>query len=225
LQYSARETFDACIIRARLDNSETFRASVREIGELANFGNNNRARRGLLILKQKGLLKYINSNEYGAYIYAFGDTVINDQGGGSSLNKGTIAVNSGVITVPLKDVEKDVFVHLGKVSQRVWRHLLVTSEPSIKAIARATQIPVTSVRYAMKNRLIPSGLVEKSFAEGLFIGITKTQIELEDLAEKSGTRGRNAKRKRANQVEREKLINRQMAITREAWANCYFRVQ
>lgn len=222
---TARATFEACIERARMDNNETFRATERELSEMANFGNHKRARRGLSLLVSIGLLERVGKGQGGSNLYAFGKPVIMAGGHNNDPTIPPIVVNSGVKSVPPDNAEKDVFFRLGQVAHRVWHHLCETPEPSLKAIARVTHQAETSVSDAVKKRLIPNRLVIHNPVDGLYYGETKSNLELGLLATNLGTLGRSEKRKRDHQSERERRLNQRMAHARSVWMMRYAEMQ
>lgn len=214
---TARAVFEVCVERSRMDQNEIFRATEREVQELANFKTRQRAGRGIDSLIDKGLLRKVGKEKGGSNLYAFGDDVVRIKGGSLDTTITTIVVNSGITTAPPLNEEQDVFISLGQVASRIWHHLLISPEPSLKAIARATNLPLSSVRYAIKKKLLPNHLVIKSGAEGLYIAEPRSGDEFLKLAARLGTLGYSERRKRENIDEREKWVNRRIAHARCRW--------
>lgn len=223
---TARAVFLACVERARLDGGQVFRASERETAELSNVTRKT-ARRGLALLVTAGLIRWAAASESGAHLYAFQDVEAETQLITPII---PLAVCSGVnndakkhkLSNPVTQAEQDVFSKLGKVGFRVWEHLKVSPEPTAAAVARAAGLVEGSARSAL-NKLLKHGLVSRSQAEGLYIGESKTQAELERLAAALGTYGRSEKRKREHERERGRRLNLLLMKERERWFQTYLR--
>jgi|SRR5271157_487943 len=230
---TARAVFNACIQRAMLDNSETFRASAREVAELANFGTHIRAWKGLQLLCSStsggapALLNYAGKSDFsGANLYSFTNFVLtftaNKPSDHNDNSNYPLAVNSVIVMFapttcnPISEVEKDVFVKLGLVAWRVWRHLCSTPESSAVAIAKSENLVAVSVRRALKA-LKQHGLVTFGKAEGLYYGEDLSESDFESIATKLGTLGKSALRKRNYQIERERRANLRLAKERKKW--------
>jgi hypothetical protein len=236
-----RAVFMACCERARLDNAVPFRASTREIAELANakrrtaqaalqrLSGRDKPGKTPIALHLANLDPHSRANCYTFSELCTLENVI------LPLNKGSTIYpysNNGYLiegpkhNLPKTPAEQDVFGRLGLVAWRVWVHLLKAGgERSKAAIARAIEANASSVTYAVR-RLQANELVTFSQAEGRFIGEPKTEGELETLAAMLDTPampvfGRSAKRKRTHQADRGKLINRLLATKRARWRRDY----
>ena len=71
---TARKVFNACCERARRDNGDVFRASTREVAELANMGRDT-AYNALRCLIHAGVLVPCGRSDMQAGLYAFGKVV------------------------------------------------------------------------------------------------------------------------------------------------------
>lgn len=214
---TTRAAFDACIERSRMDHSEIFRATEREVEEIANFGTHQRAGRAIRLLLAKGLIRKKRRESGRAHLYSFGQCVEQISPDSSDTIISIIVSTNGITTDLRKEVEQDVFIKLGQVSHRVWRHLLLTPERSLREIARAINLSPSSVKYAMKTHLIPKGLVIYSSAEGLYLAEQKGNVEMSEIALRLGTFGYSERRRHKNTNEREKYVNMRLAYARHQW--------
>jgi hypothetical protein len=243
-----RIVFFACVERARLDGSDVFRASNREISEavsrtrktvreaLDDLTNNNVAP-ALLVFK--GF-----SNQSGASLYSLSDLVLNDNAHADigvcmegrhmgSMHSYPITPpcsNSGVFTqqqnslLPGTHAQKDLMTAIGNVSWQVWTHLQHCPESRQADIARKLTVSPSSVSRAL-NKLQSCGLVSFGSAEGMYYGEGLTESDIEALTVQLGTSGRSAKRKREHQCDRERRVNKQIARERQRWAQNYLNWQ
>lgn len=209
-----RAVFLACCQRASQENRRVFRASVREIAELANITPKT-ANASLHRHRDAGRLKFEGSDETtGANLFSFTDDVITGMTVNTTLYPPVVC---GVVITdtPKTDAAKDAFFRQS-IAWRVWTHLLINSEHSISAISRSTRIPRSSVKRAI-DWLVPRGFVTIGKAEGMYYGEPKTDGELEKLAAVRGTLGKSANRKRYHHRERERRLNLQLAAERARW--------
>jgi hypothetical protein len=228
-----------------MDDSGKFRASQREIAELANFkGDHKRAGRALALLegdmrrakvKESANKRYCDlppliefagkSRTSQANLYQFTDYVMDDDVDEDTVTNHPINLSLQYVVglsgtpknlIPLSDVEQDVFVELGAIRWNIWTHLLYQYEPSKAAIARAVNRHYSTVRRYL-DLLIELGFVTFGHAEGLYYGEPKSEEELALIAQRLGSLGYNAKRKRHYQIEREIRVNALLAIKRTQW--------
>ncbi len=217
----ARAAFMACIERSRLEG-EPFRASVREVAELANFAQKERAGRALNLLTSDTqapalLHRETEKDDCGAHRFRFTALVKGARESALSNTTTTTCFCSGVTeSAPKTIAERDLFVSLGAVSERTYKHLLEHPERTAAAIARETKQCDSSVRRALKA-LMAHGLVILSKAESLYIGEPKTLHEIETLAAALGSLGVSDKRKRTHRLERERMVNKATFKARLYW--------
>lgn len=238
LAQNVRSTMLACVERSRVEG-DVFRASVREVQELANFGGINTAHKMLAILSSDNIAPALLQKEgaglSGANTFSFTDKVLNNQANRAcqidTLNIPCIVNVSNshgakhdLISTPSDNnasfdtAKKDVFYKIGKVGLRVYDHLLlVGSEPSIAAIAKQTKQHRTSISKAVK-KLMAIGLVTHNQAEQLYFAEPKTTHNLEMIAAVMGSLGKNDKRKRQHQGEREIRVNKAVYKARLYWS-------
>jgi hypothetical protein len=231
---SDRTVFLAVCERARMEGRPVFRASEREVSELANRSRKT-VQEALHRLSGRVdspdtplLLQVAGSHPVSrAYLYSFTELALNppehQDAARAHLPHYSPLETNGVGVRALKPVgnpttaaEQDVFGRLGPVSWRVWQHLLQCCEPSGAAIARATGLNMGSVNRALR-RLKELGLVTTNTADGHLFGEPRSEEELQRLAVKLGVSGRSEKRKREHKRERERLVNKQLAARRWAW--------
>lgn len=250
---SARATFMACVMRSKIEG-DMFRASVREVQELANFGNKSTAHRMLAVLSSDqpspallNMHKDVRGTSLsGASTYTFTERVLQPGSAQNMCVDGTV-ISPCTCTVPSTDILKhnitntpitqpngtpgfiaarqDVFYRLGKPALRVYEHLLlVGGERTLSAIAKRTGQYHTSVSRSIK-RLMLHGLVTHSTAEQLYIAEAKTEHELEMLAAVLGTLGKQEARKRQHQDEREMQLNIAVFRARNKWREAVNRAR
>lgn len=216
----ARAAFDACLQRAALDKSQTFRASLREIADKANFADHKRAGRIMhkLQTEKPALIKWVGeSDTSGSYIYAL-EPITQNLRNDPSIT--TIAVDSGVISQsPKTQTQKDVFRALGQIAWQVWQYLLTTPAAKKSEIAKAIGQNAASVGRAIdgnENNLMRYGLVVFG-GDGIYYGEPKSDSELEKLAAVLGTYGKADKTRRNFEKERGVLVNNKIAKARAYW--------
>jgi len=227
-----RAVFMACCERSRLDNSDTFRASTREVAELANCTRKT-AQKALLRLSGRVksttpvILRLVSQDpKTGANCYRFTDFPDPENDHPICTPLITPCSNSGVLIegrknlIPQTNAEMDVFGRLGKVAWRVWVWLQKHPAPSKAAIARGIGAHASSVSYAVE-RLRKHGLAIWNSAEGLWYGEPKSEAQLERLAAVLDVLGKADKRKRTHQRERERRVNLALAQKRDKWRRAY----
>lgn len=206
-----RAVYLACIERAKLDGRLHWRATTRELAELANTSA-KRAGESLQDLERAGLIQRVNSGKH-AGVYRF-----------AGLSKVTTVNTTGSYSVvsldtPKTQAEQDFFGKLGLTAWHVWRWLLRHTARNAGEVARATGLPRSSVYEALKT-LTGVGLVTRSTAEGgLYYGEPMTDGSLANLAVvlNEGASPSQA-RKQLHQLERERRVN---MLTRKAIERYY----
>ena len=245
---SARATFRACVERSKIEG-ETFRASVRETQELANFADKKTAHKMLVILASEhtsikggvvpALIHKQSKSISNANTYKFTDTVLQSLPVG--IHKNGTVLPTWYVNVPSLCISKhdlthnattpagvdhtfdaakmDVFIKLGKVALRVYEHLLLAG--GVRSISSIAK--QTGQHYESVRmaikRLMAHGLVTHNTAEQLYFAEVKTTHDLELLAAVLGTLGTQDKRKRQHRDEREMLLNKRVFKARLRWRN------
>jgi len=202
--------FMACVERARCDNSEVWRASKRELSELANTSDST-AWELMVELRNHELIFKVGQNaDTNANLYRFGDmskcTPIPPPCSSSGVN----------LDIRKTQVEQDVFSKLGERSWLVWKYLTTNPSKNANVIAKRTGWPRSSV-YAVLPRLVDAKLVSYNQADNLYYGETRTDGSLEYLAANLGVLGKSFEKKRSHQIEREMRVNALMARARQSW--------
>ena len=204
-----RAVFEACIRRAKKDRSDTFRASSREIAELANIQKPITVLRSLKRLVEKGLLIKGRVDNSGANTYSFGDIVtVQDWNTNTPLNTSVPICNSDIPISfsPSTSIEQDIFLKLGRIAYPVWEHLKQCPEPGATAISKKLNLSRSSV-YRVFVRLQENQLIDFSASEGLYVGNCLSENELVILAQNLGVLGKSENRSEWFSTEREFLVN------------------
>lgn len=219
-----RVVFEACIQRARKDRSDYFRASSREVAELANIQKPITVRNSLTRLVGKGLLKYVGKDQSGAFIYSFGD-MVRDQKRYTNipLNTSVPICNSDfpVRYAPSTSIEQDLFLKLGRIAYPVWEHLKRSPEKGPTAIANKLNLNRSSV-YRVLVRLQENKLINFSASEGLYVGNCLSEKELVSLAENLGVLGKSVNRSEWFNTEREILVNYKIRNAKDRYNRMLF---
>lgn len=223
-----RAVFLACIERARLDNSDTFRAAIREIALMANITKKTalqalrrlarptRARPALLIRQEA------DSARIEATRYQFSPDC---QPSGGSVGVYPIistCLISGVITDTQKqDITAlhDIF-YRRKAAGRVYDFLLAGGSGKASQLARALKMARTTVIDSLQW-LTKNGLAVYNRADGMYYGEAKTTAELETIAAKLYTLGKAEAREREYLRDRETRNNDKMRKARQYWRRSY----
>jgi predicted transcriptional regulator len=185
----------ACIERARCEGRSHWRATVREVAELANV-NKETANESLLDLIKAGLLKPVTESVYRFMRLSEFRTLY---------TTGSCSVRT--TDTPKSQGEQDVFGKLGLVSWHVWRYLLKHSGGNISQIARETGLPRSSVSEALKT-LTHHNVRLVSLAEGTYYGEPRTESSLQSMALFWTDGGSQSKaRKEGHKLERERRVN------------------
>ena len=202
---SLQAVYLACVERARRDGREVFRATVREVAELANV-NKETAERCLFNLSEHPDSKFIERvNKDGRHapgLYKFvGLSVVRTL-------QLPVVYSVRITDTPKTQAEKDIFGKLGLVAWHVWQELLTTPRPTAGVIAKAMNRPRSSVYDALK-KLTAHDLQFVTVAEGIYYGEPKTAASLEYLAAcMFNGASKSQARKNGHKLERERRVNR-----------------
>jgi predicted transcriptional regulator len=213
-----RAVFLAFCERAKVEGPDSFRASIRELAELANIQSINTIRKAIKRLTENQIIEQKQiSDRINATRYTFGARVPNnDTLTNTCINSVSILDTPKDASLPRTPAEQDVFIKIGRIGWRVWQHLKDNPESTISAISKACDIPRSSAARSMQ-KLITASLVTFSQSENMFYGELLEAEELENLADQLGTSGKSDQRKRKNQRDREILANQQLARARNIW--------
>ncbi|NWG33528.1 MAG: bifunctional DNA primase/polymerase [Chloroflexi bacterium] len=194
-----RAVYLACVERSRLDGRETWRATIRELAELANM-NKDTIPTALQDLVTAKLIQRVKTDErIGVYRFV-------------GLSKFRTLYTTGSCSVrnldnPKTQAEQDVFGKLGLVAWHVWKYLLDNPSRNAGEIATGTGLPRSSVYSALK-RLQSAGLATRA-GDGLIYGEPRTDASLQSMSLfwNNGS-SKSASRKEAHRIERERHVNR-----------------
>jgi predicted transcriptional regulator len=191
----------ACVERAKLDGRLHWRATTRELAELANLSS-KKTGEGLQDLINADLIRRVNSGRQ-AGLYRF-----------VGLSQSTTVYTTGRYSVVLLDTpkttaEQDVFKKLGLVAWHVWRYLLTHEAHNAGEIAKATGLPRSSVYKALE--LLTHHNVRLVFRDGAgeYYAEPKTDGSFANMAAHwyDGASPAQA-RKDLHRLERELRVNR-----------------
>lgn len=212
---SDREVFKACIVRARMENHIPFRASIREVAELANIQQDKTVRRALHRLAQSQILNNEGINRSGSSIFSFGKEIHFPQ---YPIN--TTCTNIGVLgekrfqqLLPKTDAELDVFLKLGRDSWSIWIFLVDQPGSNLTAVINGCHLHPSTTKRTIE-RLKKWGLVTYSLAEGVYFAESLDEASLAGIAERLGSNGNSNRRKNKHAREREIHINQRIASAR-----------
>jgi len=210
-----RAVFLACCRRSMLDGRDLFRATWRELKEIANVGSFATIQKSLKRLQDMKLIHYVTSDKgNGAAIYKFPDEVVKI--GKCAKVKHDIRQEGGImlhLCTPLSHQEQDVFK--GKrVAYRAWQHLKETPN-NVSDTARATKQTRSSVSRGIQF-LLAYNLVTKG-EHGIYTGLQATDAQLVAVATSRGTLGYSQNRKLEHIRQREIRINLKLYEKESAW--------
>jgi DNA-binding transcriptional regulator YhcF (GntR family) len=200
-----RRVFLACCERARRDNAPVFRATAREVAELAGVKADT-ANRALNCLIAHDYLKLADYSAVGARLFVFGGVC----------QKGDSTPTWTVSSVPFLSQAHDAFQRggLGSIAERVWRSTLTLPATAKELAARLNATP-RSV-YRALGKLATFGLVEQD-AGGRYGGLPATAEDLGRIAAAVGTAGRGQKRREKHTAERARRVSELTRRARLAW--------
>ena len=217
-----RAVFLACCERAKLEMKNCFRASMREVQEIANIGGLNTVQKSLIRLIQAGLLQRTETKDRSAAtIYKFTSEVLNPSDEKALFElihhiQGDNTVNSETetATATMTTQEQDLFKN-HRVAYRVWVYLK-NNPDTPKNIAANTKQILDSV-YTALRWLKEQNLAARNSADGLYYGEPVTPEKMERLAAVRGTLGYSDRRKREHIREREIRLSLRTAAKEAAY--------
>jgi len=211
---TARDVFLACCERSRRDSADVFRATRREVAELANVSIMT-AHRALVCLNAAGLLIERGHSANEASLYAFGNEVFHHKY--STPHWSDISVSKSNTR---SDARADVFRHgaLGKTAERIWLSILPPNSPATKAeIARRAKCSRSTVtRLLSYDGLLKWGLVSQ-LSRGRWIANPADDRYLVDVAVKLGTAGKAEHRRVRHAQERAMYATTMILQAKRRW--------
>jgi len=228
-----RDIVEAVIERARvtwlMERSELFRATRREIAELARC-NQITAQKYLMFLSGRVnsdypvILTWVSRDRRsGGYLYRFNDTfhgwdeVRAQLTQSSPLDGGSVLIARAYGSEKTPDYELDAFAN-DSTAYRLWKHLLEKSEPTIKSAAEACRVNYGTARNAIKRLRSRKLVVEQA---GMLMGVEASEELLREVAETRNTTGRTVGRRRQHNREREWRVNRLIVRAQNKWTARY----
>lgn len=211
---TARAVFLALVERSRRDAADVFRASRREVAELANVDQST-ADRCVICLMAAGLILARGYTSNGARLVAFSPEVLRHAP--SNTNWSRI---SGSKCNTHSEVYADVFRRdaLGKTAETIWRVMLPPNTPARKAeIARRAGCDRSTVTRVLSPDGLPKWGLASEIKPGLWIGNPADERYLGEVAVKSGTAGRAAARKMKHATERTTFVTGQILKAKQRW--------
>lgn len=224
---SARSVFEACIERARCEDARTrqskFRASVREVAELANIERGT-AYKALHCLTMNHFLVWQGANAAGANLYAFGEMIEKRNAPERDSTSTTIITTVAFWRV---DAFADVFRRngLGQTAGRAWLAILEKPMTALQLAARLNVKSAGTIRKALAQ-LDAHNLARRVESQrgAAWIGERADADALASIAARCGTRGKASHRRERHAREREQDVTNQILrarakdMRRELWA-------
>lgn len=204
-----RSVFYACVIRALKDRAISFRASSRELAEIANIQTHKTVLNAISRLLEVGILNKDGTDRSSAMQLCFGEKF---RGCNCPINTN---IDNGAITaiieknIPIAEIEQDVFVHVGDAAYIVWKYLLRSQSATVGTIVAETSLSRGSVKWALV-KLVGNELVFYSQAENVYIATPYSEEKLLQIAIEQGTLGNAARRHRHFVIEREIHLTEQV---------------
>lgn len=205
--YTARRVFLACVERARRDYAEVWRASTREVAEIAGTTSKT-AYAALVCFESAGWLRRCHYNQAGAALFAFAKTIV---ALGNSIPP-TGSVNS--VTFCNKN-KHDAFARgaLNDSGERVWKAILL--EPMKPAeLARRLKLNRSTVGRTL-DRLARHGLAER--VGRVWHGNPASDDFLSEVAAACGTLGAGERRRQYYRQERALYASKRLLRAKRRW--------
>lgn len=211
---TARDVFIALCERSRRDSADVFRASRREVAELANMTRFT-IDRAIACLVAAGYIITRGTSTNGASLFAFGPEVLRHEA--SNTNGSDI---SGQLCNKRTDARADVFRRgaLGKTAELIWQAILPPNTPATKAeIARRVGCDRATVGRVLSADGLPKWGLASEIRPRLWIGNGADDRYLADVAVKSGTSGKAAARRARYAVERQAYASSTILKSKRQW--------
>ena len=195
-----KQVFLALVERFKKEGKTVFRASEREVSEIASVSEKT-VRAAIHVLLEAGLIESRGRSKVDARLISFGD-----------ISRMTALIpplrSSAVIleesnTLPKTDAEKDVFG--SSSAYAIWQHLVKSPEKNANQTAKKMNLPPSTV-YAAFKRLEKVGLISQN-EEGKYAGLPMTNADLRELSVELGTYGKAQRKVERHQEERQKHLN------------------
>ena len=203
---TAQKSFLACCERARRDNSNVFRASVREVADIAGL-NKETANKGLYCLIAEGMIVTCGYNRIGARLLAFG----------TSCTSRTVTPTGHKVLYGSRNKHPDTFSRgaIGFNGERVWNVILMKPMRNCELARLLRLSPSTVSRHLHKLKAHHMAIRTDKTWEGLPL----SSESLDDVARVCGTLGNTEKRKKRHQLERSIDVTRNILGRKRWWEN------
>lgn len=204
---TASAVFQACCERSRRDSARVFRATTREIAELARVKSET-AHRALVCLVENGYLRRCGYSKVRAALFTFGKQV---------LQKGDSTTHWTVHSVPFsQQTGGEAFMRgaLGKTAERVW-HIILVKPLTAAELARRLDVNRSTVGHALE-KLNQFGLAEKD-SQRRWFGNAAGEEYFVEVAAKCGTLGSLARRKEQHAKERSIYVSEAILRAKRRW--------
>jgi DNA-binding transcriptional ArsR family regulator len=197
---SVKKVFVALVERFRMEGRTVFRASEREVSEIASVSEKT-VRAVIHVLLDAGLIQSKGRSRVDARLISFGD-ISKRTALFTPLSSSAVVLEKN-IPLPVTDAEKDVFG--SRSAYLIWRHLRKSPEKNAHQTAKKMNLPSSTVSAAFKW-LKKMGLISQN-EEGKYAGLSKTDAELQKLSMEIGTHGKAQRKVERHQQERQTYLN------------------
>jgi len=209
-----RAVYLALCERMRMERRTPFRASVREVAELAAV-NKETVSKSLHRLEENGYIQHKNETEHShARMYLL---LMPSNGEGECVMARTSLSPTGVYaTHTIRDLSgHDVWRHggLGKSAKACWE-MLSQRNATVAEIAEATGRSLPTVRRVLKALQL-HGMADET--DGTWSASAADSEHLDSVSIAYGTQGRGVKQKHKHVDERERWTSRQITEQVEMW--------
>jgi predicted transcriptional regulator len=211
---TARDVFLALCERSRRDSSDVFRASRREVAELANLTRMT-VDRAIACLSSAGFIQPRGYTPNKAALFCFGSKVLRQYASNTT---------GSDISVPFcntrSDARADVFRSgaLGKTAELIWKAILPPNAPATKAeIARRVGCDRATVTRVLSADGLPKWGLASEVRPRLWIGNAADDRYFAEVAIKSGTAGKAAARRERNKTDRAVYASKLILNTKIKW--------
>lgn len=207
---TARRVFVAICERSRRDNAEVFRASAREIAELAAVTPPT-AQAALACFHAAGLIRPRGYSKVGASLFAFGRAIVEKE----NAQNLTVPPPGSVSSVKFCAFSHPAFLRgaLGATAERCWKAIL-TEPAKAGDLAVKLGVSASSVRRAL-NLLADNGLAEKTGK--IWRGNPAGTEKLDSVAHTYDTLTLPARRKERFSRERAVYASRLILNSKRRW--------
>lgn len=212
---TARAVFLALCERSRRDASDVFRASRREVAELANTDQKT-AERAITCLMAEGYILARGYTANKARLMAFSKKVLQE----TPSNTNWSVISGTKCNTQRSEVYADVFRSgaLGKTAERIWRAMLPPNKPASKAeIARRASCDRATVTRVLSADGLPKWGLATEIKPRLWTGNPADERYLSEVAIKSGTAGKAKARNEKHATERAAYVSGQILRAKLRW--------